>query len=191
MLLVKSVVLSVILFLGLAIFTKTAAYADTEQLTPFEAEYLVYRFGRSLGHAKLSLQTEQSEQYRLDYYSKVSAFFLSDIRSETSLFSYSDGKMQPKTYAYSRSGTGSDKSNKIQFDAKNEQIIINQDFYSLLITPHAYFIICSIFSSRSFNHRPYYTLIRFYPIRSGLKFCTIPPSKPYSTLSFMIFTAYF
>lgn len=126
MLLVKSVVLSVILFWGLAIFTKSAACADTEQLTPFQAEYLVYRFGRSLGHAKLSLQAEQGEQYRLDYYSKVSAFFLSDIRSETSFFNYSEGIMQPKTYAYSRSGTGSDKSNKIQFDAKNAQIIINQ-----------------------------------------------------------------
>lgn len=125
-LLVKSVVLSVILSLSLVVFTKSPAYADTEQLTPFEAEYLVYRFGRSLGQAKLSLQAEQTNQYRLDYYSKVSAFFLSDIRSETSFFSYQNGKMQPQTYAYSRSGTGSDKSNKIQFDAENSKIIINQ-----------------------------------------------------------------
>lgn len=125
-LLVKSIVFSVILFLGLGIVTKSPVYADTEQLTPFEAEYLVYRFGRSLGQAKLSLQAEKNNQYRLDYYSKVSAFFLSDIRSETSFFSYENGQMQPQTYAYSRSGTGSDKSNKIQFNAENSQIIINQ-----------------------------------------------------------------
>ncbi|MGS2719942.1 DUF3108 domain-containing protein [Paraglaciecola aestuariivivens] len=126
MLLVKSVVLSAVLFLSLAWANPNKALADSMQLTAFDAEYIFYRFGRSLGQAKLSLQPEQNNQYRLDYYSKVSAFFLSDIRSETSIFTLQKNQLQPQTYAYSRSGTGSDKSTKIEFDANNSQIIINQ-----------------------------------------------------------------
>jgi hypothetical protein len=102
------------------------AYAETKQLVGFEAEYIVYRFGRSLGKAKLSLKADKDNLYRLDYYSKVSAFFLSDIRSETSFFSFDNLQLYPHTYAYSRSGTGSDKSTKIQFDAEKSKITINQ-----------------------------------------------------------------
>jgi hypothetical protein len=102
------------------------AYAETEQLVGFEAEYIVYRFGRSLGKAKLSLKADKDNLYRLDYYSKVSAFFLSDIRSETSFFSFDNLQLYPHTYAYSRSGTGSDKSTKIQFDAEKSKVTINQ-----------------------------------------------------------------
>jgi hypothetical protein len=102
------------------------AYAETEQLVGFEAEYIVYRFGRNLGKAKLSLKADKDNLYRLDYYSKVSAFFLSDIRSETSFFSFDNLQLYPHTYAYSRSGTGSDKSTKIRFDAEKSKITINQ-----------------------------------------------------------------
>jgi hypothetical protein len=103
---------------------KTAVKETT--LQGFEAEYSVYRFGRRLGRAKLSLAAEENNQYRLDYYSKVSAFFLSDIRSETSHFTLNDGQLEPKTYAYSRSGTGSNKSTKIEFDSDQAKIIINK-----------------------------------------------------------------
>lgn len=120
------VFLSVSLTLVLTFGANNHAYADTEQLIDFEAEYTVYRFGRSLGKAKLSLKTEEDNLYRLDYYSKVSAFFLSDVRSETSVFSFKDNQLHPSTYAYSRSGTGSNKSTKIHFDAKNSKVTINQ-----------------------------------------------------------------
>nr|WP_226991112.1 DUF3108 domain-containing protein [Paraglaciecola psychrophila] len=103
-----------------------AAYAEAEQLVGFEAEYIVYRFGRNLGKAKLSLKADKDNLYRLDYYSKVSAFFLSDIRSETSFFSFDKSQLYPHTYAYSRTGTGSDKSTKIRFDAEKSNITINQ-----------------------------------------------------------------
>ncbi|MEP0357135.1 DUF3108 domain-containing protein [Paraglaciecola sp.] len=100
--------------------------AETAKLVGFEAEYTVNRYGRNLGIAKLSL-TPEDENYRLNYYSKVSAFFLSDIRSETSLFSLKkDSSLHPISYAYSRSGTGRNKSTKIDFDAKDMSIIINQ-----------------------------------------------------------------
>jgi len=118
--------LSTTLLLGLTFGTTNRAYADTEQLVGFEAEYTVYRFGRRLGKAKLSLKADEDNLYRLDYYSKVSAFFLSDIRSETSFFSFKNMQLHPHTYAYSRSGTGSNKSTKIHFDADKSKIIINQ-----------------------------------------------------------------
>jgi hypothetical protein len=118
--------LSITLLLGLTFGANKRAYAETEQLVGFEAEYIVYRFGRSLGKARLSLKADEDNLYRLDYYSKVSAFFLSDIRSETSFFSYENTQLHPKTYAYSRSGTGSDKSTKINFDAEKSTITVNQ-----------------------------------------------------------------
>ena len=100
--------------------------SPTSKLVGFEAEYLVYRFGRKLGKAKLSLKADENHLYRLDYYSKVSAFFLSDVRSETSFFSFNDNHLQPQTYAYSRSGTGSNKSTKIHFDADKLEITVNK-----------------------------------------------------------------
>jgi hypothetical protein len=118
--------LSITLLLGLTFGENKPAYAETEQLEGFEAEYIVYRFGRSLGKARLSLKADEDNLYRLDYYSKVSAFFLSDIRSETSFFTFENSQLHPHTYAYSRSGTGSDKSTKIHFDAEKSKIIINQ-----------------------------------------------------------------
>lgn len=122
----KSIVLlSLTLLLGLTFGANNRAYAD-EQLVGFEAEYIVYRFNRSLGKARLSLKADKDDLYRLDYYSKVSAFFLSDVRSETSFFSYHDSQLHPLTYSYSRSGTGSNKSTKIQFDAEKSTVTINQ-----------------------------------------------------------------
>ena len=122
----KSIVLlSLALFLGLTFGSNPPANAD-EKLVGFEAEYLVYRFDRSLGKAKLSLKADENNLYRLDYYSKVSAFFLSDIRSETSFFSFNNSQLHPHTYAYSRSGTGSNKSTKIHFDAEKSTVTINQ-----------------------------------------------------------------
>jgi hypothetical protein len=118
--------LSTTLILGLTLVANNRAYADTEQLVDFEAEYIVYRFGRSLGKAKLSLKADENNLYRLDYYSKLSAFFLSDVRSETSFFSFENDQLLPQTYAYSRKGTGSNKSTKIRFDAEKSKVIINQ-----------------------------------------------------------------
>jgi hypothetical protein len=125
--LAKSIVLlSITLLFGLTFGTNSRVYANTEQLVGFEAEYIVYRFGRSLGKAKLSLKADKDNLYRLDYYSKVSAFFLSDKRSETSFFSFNDTQLQPYKYSYSRSGTGSNKSTKIQFDAEKSTVTINK-----------------------------------------------------------------
>ncbi|WP_299076940.1 DUF3108 domain-containing protein [uncultured Paraglaciecola sp.] len=126
----KSLAFLSVCLLFLTLSAQPTAFAQTdatsEELTGFEAEYIVYRFGRSLGRARLSLKTDQNDLYRLDYYSKVSAFFLSDVRSETSFFTFENSQLQPKTYAYSRSGTGSNKSTKILFDAEKSTFTVNQ-----------------------------------------------------------------
>lgn len=124
--LVKSIYWCVLLVLSVSCLQHNVARASSDQLTGFEAEYKVYRFGRTLGKARLSLKSQGDKQYRLDYYSKVSAFFLSDIRSETSYFNLHEGQLKPGTYLYSRSGTGSNKSTKINFDSEQDKIIINK-----------------------------------------------------------------
>ena len=90
--------LTITLFLGLTFGVNTRVHAETEQLIGFEAQYTVYRFGRRLGKARLSLKADEDNLYRLDYYSKVAAFFLSDIRSETSFFSFENNQLHPGSF---------------------------------------------------------------------------------------------
>ncbi|MFT6778487.1 MAG: hypothetical protein ACI9J4_001170 [Paraglaciecola sp.] len=118
--------LSITIILGLTLGADNRVYAVTQPLVGFEAEYIVYRLGKRLGKARLILKADENEVYRLDYDSKISVFFLSDVRSETSFFSFENQELQPQTYAYSRSGTGSKKSTQIHFDAEKSTVTINQ-----------------------------------------------------------------
>ncbi len=95
-------------------------------IKPFKAEYSAHRFGKKLGYATLELMPAADGLFRLDYYSKVSVFFLSDKRSETSIFSIKNQNITPKTYIYKRTGTGSKKNIGIEFLADTQQIRINQ-----------------------------------------------------------------
>jgi hypothetical protein len=124
--LAKNTVLLILFCIAITISSGSKVLASTPELVGFEAQYHAYRFGKLLGYAKLHLQKVREDQYQLDYYSKVSAFFLSDKRAETSYFSYKDGQLIPQIYAYNRTGTGSKKSNNIEFDTVNKKIIINQ-----------------------------------------------------------------
>jgi hypothetical protein len=114
---------------GLIVITCLLPFKATASTSPsikeFDAEYTAYRFGRDLGFATLSLKEEQNNQFRLEYYSKVSAFFLSDKRAETSLFTIEDAQIIPKTYIYKRTGTGSNKNIGIEFSKQNKQIKVN------------------------------------------------------------------
>ena len=103
------------------------SHVQADQLSGFDASYTAYRYGKDLGHAELSLSSLGRDKYRLNYDSKVSLFFLSDKRHETSLFSFDGQKIVPYKYQYSRTGTGSDKQTEVLFDTKNQQIHINQD----------------------------------------------------------------
>lgn len=114
-------------WLGLVLSLLTAS-AVAATLPTFEAEYTAYRYGKKLGYALLSLQAlEQENTYRLEYYSKVSLFFLSDKRSEISMFEYKDNTFTPQDYRFTRSGTGSNKSTNVQFDQATDKILVDKE----------------------------------------------------------------
>jgi hypothetical protein len=91
----------------------------------FAAEFKAYRFGKELGKANLSLSKLKNNQYRLDYSSSVSIFFLSDKRKETSYFTIEENKIIPQSYVFKRTGTGSDKHMRIEFDHEKSKILVN------------------------------------------------------------------
>lgn len=116
------------LTLGLVFASCNLAYANTQttQLQPFDASYTAFQYGKELGQATLSLDALGRDRYRLSYQSKVSLFFLSDKREETSLFSFKDDKIIPFKYTYERSGFGSDKAMVAEFNQANQTITINK-----------------------------------------------------------------
>lgn len=115
----------------LSVFTLCLCWfgvAGASGLTPFEAKYQGYRWGKELGNASIVLESFGRDRYKLSYNSKASFLFLSDKRKEVSLFVYKDGNFLPYKYSFERSGTGSDKSTDITFDRVNNQILVsNQD----------------------------------------------------------------
>lgn len=116
--------LSWLVLFNAAVFT-FAAQAET--LAEFEAKYTAFRYGKDLGQATLALRSLGRDKYRLSYESKISLFFLSDKRSETSLFSFPEQQILPYKYQYSRTGTGSDKQTEVLFDKQQQKIQINDD----------------------------------------------------------------
>lgn len=93
---------------------------------PFIAKYDALRHDKKIGTASLSLSLVASSTYKLDYQSKVSRFFLSDKRYETSFFNYNAGIITPTKYEFARKGTGPNKSLKVVFDKKKQEIKINK-----------------------------------------------------------------
>ena len=99
--------------------------AAVDPFSNFSATYLAYRYGKELGKASLALTKLEDQQYRLDYSSKVSIFFLSDKRKETSLFTIQDDKIIPGNYVFKRTGTGSDKHVRVEFNHEKDKIVVN------------------------------------------------------------------
>lgn len=105
--------------------TEITSIVENNPFKAFAAEFKAYRFGRELGTANLALSKLEDNQYRLDYSSRVSIFFLSDKRRETSYFEVEDNKIIPLSYVFKRTGTGSDKQTKVEFDHVKGKIIVN------------------------------------------------------------------
>jgi hypothetical protein len=101
------------------VITKADPFSD------FAAEFKAYRFGKELGRADLALSKLEDNNYRLDYSSSVSIFFLSDKRKETSYFTIEDDKIIPQSYVFKRTGTGSNKHTRIDFDHEKSKILVN------------------------------------------------------------------
>ncbi len=113
---------SVILF----VLAANASFAKeaNELPSPFVAHYEAWRHDNKIGSADLSLKSSGGNFYELKYSSKVSRYFLSDRRYETSLFSFANGLITPVAYDFKRTGTGPDKSLNVKFDAKTKSIIL-------------------------------------------------------------------
>jgi hypothetical protein len=95
--------------------------------SPFEAEYTAFRFNRELGEASIKLRSIGNDMYQLQYHSKVSLFFLSDERHESSLFRVKDDHILPYKYSYQQTGTGSDKVFTAEFKPEQKLIIASGD----------------------------------------------------------------
>ena len=89
-------------------------------LQPYKATYTAYKWGDDVGEANIELSKLGDQQYSLIYTSKVSKFFLSDKRSEHSIFTVSDNTVVPSEYYYNRSGTGPDKELKVTFSHQGQ-----------------------------------------------------------------------
>ena len=111
----------------LGLFFMLGSVAQASALPTFDAEYTAYRYGKKLGYALLSVENVDKDTYRMEYHSKVSLFFLSDKRTEISDFAYVDDKIVPQNYRFSRTGTGSNKSIKVVFDASEDKIFIDKE----------------------------------------------------------------
>ncbi len=96
----------------------------TSKLAPFKATYIGYKWGEPLGKATMELEQLSDVKYWLFYQSSVSKFFLSDKRTEHSIFNFQDNKVTPREYRYSRSGTGRDKKLQALFDEQNNIIAV-------------------------------------------------------------------
>lgn len=99
-----------------------SAQEQTPALKEFQAKYKAYKYGKSLGHADMALKKTGEDSYTLSYASKVSLFLISDKRYEESDFRYKNGTITPLHYAYTRKGTGSDKSLDATFNSTTSTI---------------------------------------------------------------------
>lgn len=118
-----------------ALWFSTGAQAQSDNsftLTPYKASYIAYKWGDDVGEAHIELSELSDNQYSLLYTSKVSKFFLSDKRSEHSIFTLNDSTVEPSQYFYNRSGTGPDKELVVTFGQQGgEKIVVeNGDIYN-------------------------------------------------------------
>ncbi|MFQ3249725.1 MAG: hypothetical protein ACI9O6_001533 [Glaciecola sp.] len=112
--------------IGLALVMSHSFAKDLNDLpSPFVAKYEAFRHDNDIGTAKLSLSSSANGLYQLKYESKVSRFFLSDKRYETSKFSFKDGTITPLSYDFVRKGTGPNKALSAKFDSQSKTIIID------------------------------------------------------------------
>jgi len=120
-------ILTAMSVVGLTLISCVSVAKNANDLpSPFVAKYEAFRHDNDVGTAELSLSAVSADLYKLKYESKVSRFFLSDKRYETSTFSFKNGQITPITYEFKRKGTGPNKSLNAQFDAKSKTIIIDE-----------------------------------------------------------------
>ncbi|MFC3121789.1 DUF3108 domain-containing protein [Agaribacter flavus] len=105
----------------------SSADAQNYVLKPFSSEFTAYHDNDEVGSASLQLERLPDNTFKLNYHSKVSKFFLSDKRYETSVFSITPQGFVPITYEYVRKGTGRNKHLFVEFKNDERQIKVNEE----------------------------------------------------------------
>ncbi|WP_028116733.1 DUF3108 domain-containing protein [Ferrimonas senticii] len=90
--------------------------------TPYDAHYELSHGDSVLGEGRISLTAMGDQQYQVGYVSDASFMFLSDKRSEQSLFRWQDEQIVPLRYFMERTGSGPDFSEESVFDQVAAQI---------------------------------------------------------------------
>lgn len=99
------------------------------QLAPFESQFEAYYSSDDtpVGYALLRFTQLPNKLWQLQYESKISKYFLTDKRNETTRYLHQSNdaaeqlSLSPITYVYARTGTGSDKGLSVTFDKANNQ----------------------------------------------------------------------
>lgn len=103
----------------------STAMAESLELAPYQAEYVITRGGSDYGTGYRKLSRTESGNWQLEGKTDISWFILSDTRATRSLFSVSQQGQQftPLEFSYNRTGTGSDESFNASFNADAETVI--------------------------------------------------------------------
>jgi hypothetical protein len=108
------------------VFANKATDTQTNQriIQPFTAKYNLIRSADIVGKAKRTLKYLPNNEAQYSYKTDIEWLIFSDERQETSLVKLVDYKVIPLQYHFTRSGTGSDKSQHWQYNT-SKNIAIN------------------------------------------------------------------
>lgn len=101
------------------------------ELTQYQASYDVLRKGETHGKAVRELKKIADNSYEVTYHSEIEWMIFSDVRKETSKFTYKDHAISPISYTMERSGTGPDKDYSLEFDNPNKIVNSSENEYPL------------------------------------------------------------
>lgn len=111
-----------------------APAAMAEEVTAYNAVYEITRGGSNYGEAHRKVKLNEDDSYTLYTVTDISWLFLSDKREHQARFTVYEDKVQPLTFSYKRTGTGSDKAFSAIFDAEEKTVIDAESEETLSIT---------------------------------------------------------
>ena len=97
----------------------TAFAAATPTIPLYRATYSVGRNNLHVGNAQFSLTKSKNGLYTYESVTQaagLAALFFGDVITETSHFTFTNGRLQPLLYSYTHTGNDHDRSQTIRFD---------------------------------------------------------------------------
>lgn len=114
-------------------FLSLSAFANP--ISPYHAEYDIFRKGERHGNAKRHFEINEAGKCKLSYRSDIKWMIFTDEREEVAHFECKQ-TVQPLSYTMAREGTGRDKHYKLEFDAAKSHIISSQSDYPIAMENH-------------------------------------------------------